>query len=345
MSRHSTTQVQPVNKVDSTPVSSGILRQHGRDQYSANLQAQPFGAKPVGELGQPGMRNRPEPAPDAFAMPRFGYDFARIPLHGAALPPKETMPRLRVRNFAAGPSTGSTGFHLSERASSEQRSATDDKSLESRFEAQDRMLSSSAFAVEPPPRKGVHIEVDASTAGTTAEHAGAGAIVGLGVAGLGLGIAGLAGATLGAGLVAGALAGGAALGALVGGIVGGYRYTQTIDTNAPLGGTSSPYVDPRPNDDDKPFYYTDAEEKAFGTHFVDRPSRPAPTSGITRWDAILSITHVSGKTATILESLTYGFSLDSSGTVTPRAPTATSTVGTHVSTLSSEFPDWTFKKG
>lgn len=36
-------------------------------------------------------------------------------------------------------------------------------------------------------------------------------------------------------------------------------WLQIIDTDAPLGGTTSPYVDPRPNDDNLPFYFTQNE--------------------------------------------------------------------------------------
>jgi len=123
----------------------------------------------------------------------------------------------------------------------------------------------------------------------------------------------------------------------------GFKWTQTIDTNVPLGGTTSPYVDPRPNDDTKPFYYTDAEHAASPTTFRDRPSRPAPATGTTTWDAILGLNGVdeSAKTVTGFDYLTYGFSIDSSGTVTMRNATAGSGAN-HRSTLSSEFPQWTF---
>src|SRR5260370_7552849 len=49
----------------------------------------------------------------------------------------------------------------------------------------------------------------------------------------------------------------------------GFRWTQTIETNAPLHGASTLYVDPYPNDDTKPFYYTDAEFAANPTTFSD----------------------------------------------------------------------------
>jgi hypothetical protein len=122
----------------------------------------------------------------------------------------------------------------------------------------------------------------------------------------------------------------------------GFRWTQTIDTNVPLGGTTSPYVDPRPNDDTKPFYWTDAEHATYSPSFIDHPSRGVPASGTTTWDAILSLNGVNGTTVTRFDSLSYGFSIDSAGTVTQRGLTTPASVATHQSTLSSEFPGWTF---
>jgi hypothetical protein len=123
----------------------------------------------------------------------------------------------------------------------------------------------------------------------------------------------------------------------------GYKWTQTIDTNVPLGGTTSPYVDPRPNDDTKPFYWTDAEHAASPTQFRDAPSRPAPATGTTTWNATLCLNGVNEatKTATRFDCITYGFSRAPSGAVT-RNSVGSSWGGAHRGTLSSEFPDWTF---
>jgi hypothetical protein len=98
----------------------------------------------------------------------------------------------------------------------------------------------------------------------------------------------------------------------------GFKWTQTIDTNAPAGGATSPYVDPRPNDDAKPFYWTDAEHAAHPTHFIDFPKRPAPATGTTTWDATLCLNGVNEatKTVTTFDCITYGFSRDSSGAIT-----------------------------
>ncbi|OKY74260.1 MAG: hypothetical protein BM485_14655 [Desulfobulbaceae bacterium DB1] len=124
----------------------------------------------------------------------------------------------------------------------------------------------------------------------------------------------------------------------------GYRWTQTIDTNVPLGGTTSPYVDPRPNDDTKPFYWTDAEAAARPTTFIDHPSRNTPGSGVTTWDATLALNGVNNRTVTMIDSLSYGFSINSAGTVTPHYPICPGggLLSSHQSTLSSEFPGWTF---
>ena len=43
------------------------------------------------------------------------------------------------------------------------------------------------------------------------------------------------------------------------------NYIQIINTNVPLGGATSPYIDPQPNDDNLPFYWTKAEAFERGT--------------------------------------------------------------------------------
>lgn len=123
----------------------------------------------------------------------------------------------------------------------------------------------------------------------------------------------------------------------------GFKWTQTIDTNVPLGGTTSPYVDPRPNDDTKPFYYTDAEQLRFPTTFHDHPSRPTPATGTTYWNAILGLNGVNEATKTVVgfDYLQYGFTIDSTGTVTVVGPMSGGGAN-HRSTLSSEFSGWTF---
>lgn len=123
----------------------------------------------------------------------------------------------------------------------------------------------------------------------------------------------------------------------------GFRWTQTIDTNVPLGGTTSPYVDPRPNDDTLPFYWTEAETASMPTTFEDHPSRQPPATDVTTWRATLALNGVNlaNKTVTAYDCMTYGFNLDSAGTVTLAHPQSTS-FGSHQSILASEFPAWTF---
>ncbi|WDE09747.1 hypothetical protein [Thalassomonas haliotis] len=123
----------------------------------------------------------------------------------------------------------------------------------------------------------------------------------------------------------------------------GFRWTQTIDTNAPLGGTTTPYVDPRPNDDSKPFYWTDAEHASSPSTFTDKPWRPVPASGTTWWTATLALNGVDDvkKEVTAFDAISYGFTLDSAGTVTLVQPTSVS-LTKHNSVLSSEFASWTF---
>lgn len=121
----------------------------------------------------------------------------------------------------------------------------------------------------------------------------------------------------------------------------GFRWTQTIETNVPLGGTSSPYVDPRPNDDTKPFYWTDSEHARFAPNFYDRPRRSVPASGTTRWFATLALNGVNGTTVTAFDAIQYGFEADSTGAVSLLGPQSTGFTA-HQGVLASEFPGWTF---
>ena len=60
------------------------------------------------------------------------------------------------------------------------------------------------------------------------------------------------------------------------------HWIQLVSTNVPLGGPTSPYIDPRPNDDTLPFYWTLAEDgnvnagnKTATTYdFFDNSTRP-----------------------------------------------------------------------
>jgi hypothetical protein len=127
----------------------------------------------------------------------------------------------------------------------------------------------------------------------------------------------------------------------------GFRWTQTVRTNArhPDCTKTSPYVDPCPNGDDKPFYWTDAEEKQHKNSFYDWPHRPTPKTGVTDWDATLCLMGVDEKNKSVkpFDCLNYGWSLDAQGDLKMRRPVSTfSNYGEHRSTLESEFPDWYF---
>lgn len=122
----------------------------------------------------------------------------------------------------------------------------------------------------------------------------------------------------------------------------GLRWAQTIDTNAPLGGQTPPYVDEALRQhDDKPFYFDDAHENAT---FSDNPSRKA--NGIW-WDAVLSLVGVKGNVVTRLDSIKYGFEIDPSATLSLHQPRALGAAGTvvHGDTLRSQFPNWVFSSG
>ncbi len=66
--------------------------------------------------------------------------------------------------------------------------------------------------------------------------------------------------------------------------LGNLTFIQMVDTNVPLGGTTTPYIDPRPNDDTLPFYWTASEMTTYtdataGTiNFNDASSRPKPAN-------------------------------------------------------------------
>jgi len=131
----------------------------------------------------------------------------------------------------------------------------------------------------------------------------------------------------------------------------GFRWLQTVTTNdpsdTPVGAPLLPapitYVDPRPNDDAKPFYWTDAEEAANLGHFKDAPGRPAHPTGTITWNAVLSLGGVNKKEVTRFDSVAYGFTLDSKGTVSVNGPSSPSSVAGHLGTLAAEFPGWKFK--
>ena len=124
----------------------------------------------------------------------------------------------------------------------------------------------------------------------------------------------------------------------------GFKFTQTIETNDPLHGATSPYVDPHPNDDTKPFYWTDAEQTKYPTTFRDAPSRTAPTGApAIWWQGTLGLNGVNEgtKAVTGYDYLSYGFTLDSAGKVTINGPASVDGTNSR-SQLAAEFSGWTF---
>jgi hypothetical protein len=121
----------------------------------------------------------------------------------------------------------------------------------------------------------------------------------------------------------------------------GIRWIQTIDTNTPLFHQTSPYVDFIPPADNKPFYFSDANETAT---FSDNPSRSANN---VKWDATLSLAGVNGRTITRFDSVKYGFEIDAAGTLGLHRPNSAGVadIVIHGDTLRSEYPDWNFSGG
>jgi RHS repeat-associated protein len=109
-----------------------------------------------------------------------------------------------------------------------------------------------------------------------------------------------------------------------------YRWVQFITTNDPLGGAPAnvPYNDPQPPDDNKPFYWTDAEEPQYhnldGYDYIfrDHPTRiiqHAAQLGGIQWHADLALTGVNPAGSlnyTPIINISYGFRIDPNGNVT-----------------------------
>jgi len=124
----------------------------------------------------------------------------------------------------------------------------------------------------------------------------------------------------------------------------GFKFTQTIDTNAPLHGADAPYVDPHPNDDMKPFYWTDVEQRMYPTTFKDHPWRNPPTgTAVTYWQATLALNGVdeATKSVTGFDYITYGFLIDAAGNVKLNYPQQVDGEN-HRQTLKNEWSSWTF---
>lgn len=95
------------------------------------------------------------------------------------------------------------------------------------------------------------------------------------------------------------------------------NWVQVINTNVPLNGATSPYIDPVPNDDNLPFYWTTPEQATHGTNktvgFSDfsrrDPATLATTNPIT-WNASLYAAEYDGnKTVTIHDGISWGWTM------------------------------------
>jgi hypothetical protein len=70
------------------------------------------------------------------------------------------------------------------------------------------------------------------------------------------------------------------------------------------------HIDPFPNDDTKPFYYTDQEQKDHGLNFIDRPNNSCLKPDfvyVNRFDTYL--VSFSGTTATVYDGWEWGYDL------------------------------------
>lgn len=124
-------------------------------------------------------------------------------------------------------------------------------------------------------------------------------------------------------------------------------FMQTVTTNMPAKGATSPYNDPQPSDDSKPFYYTDSEKPSYSDKlgkdliFIDSPVRPNSKEGTT-WSGELSVTKKSDGVHSIAETLNYGFEIKRGNAVLtpiivqPASDFQKTTLGNYNKTLKKE---------
>jgi hypothetical protein len=91
----------------------------------------------------------------------------------------------------------------------------------------------------------------------------------------------------------------------------GLTFMQLFMSNAAvLGGT---HIDPVPNDDTEPFYYTAGERAVFGLRFVDTPfdSCPPDCNGTitTQFQTYLVSFDAANKVATVYDGWKWGYQL------------------------------------
>jgi hypothetical protein len=98
-----------------------------------------------------------------------------------------------------------------------------------------------------------------------------------------------------------------------------FQWVQVITTNEPLGGATSPYLDPQPNDDSLPFYWTSTELPSYSTstslNFYDYSQRA--TSSLANndpisWKAGLYLVSWDGATSvSVMDGVSWGWEMTS----------------------------------
>ncbi len=77
---------------------------------------------------------------------------------------------------------------------------------------------------------------------------------------------------------------------------------------------SGRHIDPKPNDDTQPFYYTDAEFGVAGLNFVDNPSLgPLPNAAFSysvTFDLFLVSADITNKKVTVHDGIRWGYKLN-----------------------------------
>jgi hypothetical protein len=97
------------------------------------------------------------------------------------------------------------------------------------------------------------------------------------------------------------------------------QWVQVISKNVPLGGATSPYLDPQPNDDTLPFYWTTAELPTYTSgrnlQFSDFSTRSVTTLASTdpiTWNANLYLLDWDGgTTVNVYDGVNWGWTTTS----------------------------------
>lgn len=95
------------------------------------------------------------------------------------------------------------------------------------------------------------------------------------------------------------------------------QWFHFVSTNAPLGGTTSPYVDPRPNDDTLPFYLTESERAAATSgnavlfyDYSKRLSTQWASASTVKWAGSLFLAQWDGATkVSYMDGLQWGWEM------------------------------------